>query len=99
MNLLLMRCAESLRPSKRTQALAYLETLGSSDRFFHDGTAAGISRSLMSFAKDRNSPGETVSTSGVNSSRVDRHADVERFLWPTRSSELDLAVDKLCEHA
>jgi glycosyltransferase involved in cell wall biosynthesis len=75
------------------RALAYPETLGSNDGFFHDGTAGGIARSLSELAKDLRSPRETASSSDAN-----LPADVERFLWSTRSSELDQAVDKLCEH-
>ena len=74
------------------RALAYPETLGSNDGFFHDGTAVGIARVLMRLSDGLSSPGESASSSGVN-----RPADIDRFLWSTRSSELDLAVDKLFE--
>jgi glycosyltransferase involved in cell wall biosynthesis len=75
-------------------ALAYPETLGADSSSFHDGTAVGIARSLASLAKALNSP----STTAVSS--IDDHRpNVERFFWQTRSSELDAAVDRLCEHA
>jgi len=74
------------------RALAYPETLGTNDGFFHDGTAVGIARALMELPNGLSSLGETASSSGGN-----RPADLDRFLWSTRSSELDLAVDELFE--
>jgi len=73
--------------------LAYPETLGSNDRFFHDGTAMGIARSLTELANGLSSPREPATFTDA-----DRSADVDRFLWPTRSSELDQAVGKVCDH-
>lgn len=75
------------------RALAYPETLGSNDRFFHDGTTMGIARSLTELANGLSSPREIATFTDVN-----RPADVDRFLWPTRGSELDQAVDKVCEY-
>lgn len=75
------------------RALAYPETLGPNDGFFHDGTAMGIARSLTELANGLSSPREPATFTDA-----DRSADVDRFLWPTRSSELDQAVDKVCEH-
>ncbi|MGZ0164691.1 MAG: tRNA-queuosine alpha-mannosyltransferase domain-containing protein [Planctomycetales bacterium] len=75
-------------------ALAYPETLGANLSSFHDGTAAGIARSLATMAKALNSP-----NAAADSLLGNARPNVERFFWETRSSELDAAVDRLCEHA
>lgn len=74
------------------RALAYPETLGLNDGLFHDGTAAGIARTLTQLANGLSSPRGTTTFTDAG-----WPADVDRFLWSTRSSDLDQAVEQLCE--
>ena len=75
-------------------ALAYPETLGATASFFHDGTATGIARSLAALEESLNSPNKAADLSNDHA-----RPSVERFFWQTRGSELDAAVDRLCENA
>ncbi len=79
-------------------ALAYPETLGADVNSFHDGTAVGIARSLAALSKALASPDASPDSSAA-SSFDESCPNVERFFWQTRSSELDVAVDRLCERA
>jgi glycosyltransferase involved in cell wall biosynthesis len=74
------------------RALAYPETLGANDRFFHDETPQGIARSLANLAKDR----EASDTSDP-SSFTKPPVDIDPYLWATRCLALDAAVDRLCD--
>jgi len=80
-------------------ALAYPETLGANVSSFHDGTAAGIARSLADLATAHTSPRTTAASSFDDACPNDACPNVERFFWKTRSSELDASVDRLCKHA
>lgn len=78
------------------KALAYPETLGANDSFFHDETPQGIARSLADLAKARKAS-DTPESEIEASSSTDPQVDIDPYLWTTRRLELDAAVDRLCD--
>jgi glycosyltransferase involved in cell wall biosynthesis len=76
------------------KALAYPETLGSNDSFFHDETPPGIARSLANLAKTLEASDTSEPSPSINS-----RVDIDRYLWATRNTELDASVDQLCGDA
>ena len=73
-------------------ALAYPETLGSNSGWFHDGTADGIARELAGIAGLLNARSDSSDTpaDGLQGPSIDR------YLWDTRTAELDDSVDSIC---
>lgn len=67
------------------RALAYPETLGSNQEFFHNETAAGIAARLSEMSE------QLAVTSNSNIAAV-----TDRFHWNVRAGELDLAIEELC---
>jgi glycosyltransferase involved in cell wall biosynthesis len=74
------------------KALAYPETLGANDRLFHDETPRGIAQSLANLVKTLEASDTSEPASSIN-----LRVDVDQYLWATRSTELDAAVDKICD--
>lgn len=74
------------------RALAYPETLGAESGCFHDGTARGIAKALADSAA-----GLENATGATESSTQNVLKNFAQFTWPSRSSQLDAAIDKLVE--